>query len=884
MREIFGKFSEFSKIVILCRDDKDDQETLLKTPRSQQNKALKARNTYAMELHSIITERDISEEKLKKSGDFSIELSKFKGYDSKLDIYGFRSDFEKLIQPNIPKRIWVETLRKNYLTGPALTLVEKCETIEDVWKKLTDAYGNVKLLLQNKISSLDKLDNLEKIKSDEKLGVALAKIINMMTELSTLASKYNLEYKLYVGGGMENVLNLVGETRERKFVSKNMKTNSNLSSSNDDSEVCTEKLEWENLKAFLEEERSLREKMTLLKKSKDCLGVSSQSGGPQRPQNNPPNNPNNRPNNRPTQYGQLYGAANVGGPVEYTCHLCGKTDHVVSKDQFGKKMVDYFSCKDLFADLSPNQRRLELQNRKFCLQCLRPGIKYDEEHTCYKKYCCPDPSHASFPKGLHVLVCEAHKANPANIATLEDFKKIIIKKRSQHFKDFTKNIGLTCVSDTAHSTTIERGVSNVIPDVHESAIFMLQTINIDGVTLRLFFDTGCGDIVVKKSAMDALQQLGRAKQEVAGSVSMSGVGDIKSVSDHGIYSVCLPLKSGYNAVLSGVCMDRVTTEFPKYALKEVEKDIKRKCRIDGGESLVKTIPKLSNEVGGDTDILIGSKYLRYHPRECWRSETGLSVFDSFFVSADGTTGVVVGPHAKFTEIEQSFRESQADGNSTAVSYSCYSPSVIEYRNAYYNSTSKTALDNTSDSGNHLCGTSQAGDLDPYSCSENILLARRPPKCVKIFDEVDTAGTEATFRCIDCRSCEKCKTSKKVDALSIQEEIEQGVIDRNVEVDVEKGMTTHLLPFLTDPDLRLDSDAQERLARKVYEGVVKKLSDKPVDKEAIIKAEAKLHELGYVDYLDNLPKEVQDFIMSNLKYIIPWRVVYNPNSVSTPCTM
>ena len=71
---------------------------------------------------------------------------------------------------------------------------------------MINAYGNVKLLLQNKISNLDKLENLEKIKGDEKLGNALAKIINMMTELSNLAQKHNLEYKLYVGGGLEKCM------------------------------------------------------------------------------------------------------------------------------------------------------------------------------------------------------------------------------------------------------------------------------------------------------------------------------------------------------------------------------------------------------------------------------------------------------------------------------------------------------------------------------------------------------------------------------------------------------------------------------------------------------------------------------------------------------
>ena len=101
------------------------------------------------------------------------------------------------------------------------TLVDKTGEINEIWDRLISAYGNVKLLMQNKIDNLDKLDNLEKVKGDEKIGIALAKIINMMTELKTLARKHNLEYKLHVGGGLEKALNLIGERRERKFWSKN---------------------------------------------------------------------------------------------------------------------------------------------------------------------------------------------------------------------------------------------------------------------------------------------------------------------------------------------------------------------------------------------------------------------------------------------------------------------------------------------------------------------------------------------------------------------------------------------------------------------------------------------------------------------------------------
>ena len=86
-----------------------------------------------------------------------------------------------------------------------------------------------------------------------------------------------------------------------------------------------------------------------------------------------------------------------------------------------EKYVDYFSCP-IFASMSCEKRRQELQKKGLCFQCLKPGQKHRDSHNCTKKYSCTDPSHASFQKNLHILVCEKHKAVPGNISLLEEFK------------------------------------------------------------------------------------------------------------------------------------------------------------------------------------------------------------------------------------------------------------------------------------------------------------------------------------------------------------------------------------------------------------------------------------------------------------------------------
>ena len=83
-----------------------------------------------------------------------IHISKFKGYDSELDIYIIRADFEKLIEPILQRKLSVDYLKMNCLAGMALTIVGNIENIDDVCKRLIDHLGNTRILLQNKVSAL----------------------------------------------------------------------------------------------------------------------------------------------------------------------------------------------------------------------------------------------------------------------------------------------------------------------------------------------------------------------------------------------------------------------------------------------------------------------------------------------------------------------------------------------------------------------------------------------------------------------------------------------------------------------------------------------------------------------------------------------------------
>ena len=96
-----------------------------------------------------------------------------------------------------------------------------------------------------------------------------------------------------------------------------------------------------------------------------------------------------------------------------------------------------------------------------------------------------------------------------------------------------------------HNVATSINANNYLSKADDSpGVFKLQTISIGGHRFNLFYDGGCGDLVCKKSAVDKLIALGRAKQELPGPFLLTGVGEMKKVCENGIYQVSLPLADG----------------------------------------------------------------------------------------------------------------------------------------------------------------------------------------------------------------------------------------------------------------------------------------------------------------------------------------------------
>ena len=789
----------------------------------------KVKQKYFDDLKDEIKKRDLSEEKLKNALSLDLKLPKFSGYDSQLDIFTFRREFKKLVEPYISRIHWSDTLKWKYLSGQALTLIESMDDIDKIWQKLESTFGDVQILMQNKLISLGKVENLWEIKSDEKRITAISSLLNSMTELSSLAEDHSLTNELFYGGGVEKVLSIMGNERKRKFVRKSENRLKGPDA-------------WVKIREMLEKELSECEKLALFEKSEKLFASKERKG--------------NGPKTPPESGGG--GAHNVNTSFQTnSCHICGEeTDHV--KTVRGERtFIQYFACKT-FVDKKCSERLKLLNDKNLCPKCLRPGMKKGHKGACYKQYLCPDQSHSNNNR-VHVLLCGDHCNSEANQALLGKYKSEIMEHLVPNMKPFSKSIKI-CNFSASTGGCSAHGV-NSQSDKDGPSIFQLQTINIEGHSFNLFFDNGCGDLVIKRSAAEKLLLLGRASQVVPGPLPLTGVGGIEVVSNNGLWQIRLPLrvptKDGESdAIMSGLCLDKVTGEFPNFPLKTVDKVFK-----SAWENLEKTesLPKLPKMVGGETDIIIGSQYLKHCPHKILELDSGLALYESKFVSADGSTGVVGGPHPSFDLSKRPGSTHHGLG-----AYICQGVEV--YRRNW-----KAGLDVP------LLGYKELDSSDDVGASA--FPTKRPPRNQKIFEQVEEAGTDVSYRCVDCRGCTKCKTSGRIESISIQEEVEQALIERSVTVYPEQGYTEAMLPFTCDPKTRLKTNLG--MAKQIYRAQVKKLSKSDDDKQQVIESESKLQTLGFVEYLDDLPEDERELVLSSdPKYFIPWTVVWNTNSVST----
>ena len=803
------------------------------------HKLCELKQSYAESLQAEVKKKEIIKQKKFSSSKLNIKLSKFKGYDSTVDIYSFQSDFEKLHINSIPTSLLPDLLKNNYLDGPALTLVKGVDEIDEIWRRLKASYGDAKLLLSKKLSHLSQTSRLWRMRDPEKQIEVISKILTFMKDTMKLANQHNIERRLYYSDAIEKIYVLLDDIRLTKWFTSI------------EGKDMAEPDIWKEFVTFLEKELSILQLKLLHCSNNDSKPSSTQRSYASQNQSHVVNPEYNVHNNGPVS------------PVNQDeCFICGEVGHVKTNGPRGSKLVQYFSCNQ-FVQMTPSQRFNTLKQKGLCSQCLFPGADQTrgkhQEGRCQHDFVCPHPSHERFTSKKHILVCQDHATTQESQQILQKYKERCILRQTE-LPAFSKDIRLAFHTSNMQSfISGVKAVSSNEPIITNNAIYILQTITIDHQKYTIFYDLGCSDMVITEKAVKRLGR--RASLEFKGDIAVGGIGQLQTVSS-GIYKVNIPLHNGNEAQLSGVCLPQITSIFPIYQLKKVEQDIIKAYRQGGNDPA--ELPSLPSSVGGEIAIMLGIKYFRYHPKEVFQLESGLTILQSMFQNADGSRGVVGGPHQAFDNIHKHHITNQQ---------------MMTFFTSQHKLSQEASLVNPDVNLLHLkVQKDHQKDLMFNIPDETTGLVTRNQK---VFDQVEDAGSQISYRCINCRNCKDCKSSEVIESISFKEEVEQHIINKSVTVDIKNRVSFASLPLLHDPEIKLANNKHKAL--KVYYQQIKKLDQQPSDKADVIASERKLQTMGFVDYVENLTTHQQQ-MLANTKIInfIPWRAVWKPNSLSTPC--
>ena len=74
---------------------------------------------------------------------------------------------------------------------------------------------------------------------------------------------------------------------------------------------------------------------------------------------------------------------------------------------------------DVFVKISGAERLSKLSSKNLCTGCLYPGAVKGPKHKCFfTNFCCPSNVHDEM---IHILLCENHKKDDANIKLVGKF-------------------------------------------------------------------------------------------------------------------------------------------------------------------------------------------------------------------------------------------------------------------------------------------------------------------------------------------------------------------------------------------------------------------------------------------------------------------------------
>ncbi|XP_066912784.1 coiled-coil domain-containing protein 186-like [Clytia hemisphaerica] len=245
------KVADNIKTLMQTRSSDASYETTLKNISEQFETLFDLKKSFILDINDELAARDIEKSRDFNRSRLNIKIEKFSGYDSKIDFFTFRTNFEKLHLKTTPKQFLPELLKNNFLTDHALNLVRNLDDIDIIWERLKGVYGNPKMMLSKRLLQLQTLD-VSKSTKPEKAIDSLTKVINVLQDLMRLAQEHNIEEYLYYGEGLNTIYQLIGDVQTTKFLDT----------------ICTDDLEqqeiWSKLISFLDHQKRIHQQRLMI--------------------------------------------------------------------------------------------------------------------------------------------------------------------------------------------------------------------------------------------------------------------------------------------------------------------------------------------------------------------------------------------------------------------------------------------------------------------------------------------------------------------------------------------------------------------------------------------------------------------------------------------